>query len=171
MKKNYLEEKIDTIFPRKDLKNNKIERLRELNNLLLTLKKNLEENDQLLSYFIVKSYETYNGLVSLNHVLKNKYDQNAHLVYIYARLYASYHYFEGEELLEEANKIEQDYYESKPYPKELDLNNKLYKKITRLAILEEVMDKRNMEHKKKKDLTKKELELLKEKELIKSLIY
>ena len=169
----YFEKNLDQFFKKKELKIRKKEILQSFNQFHEQLVSELEEsNSQLVAYFLLESYRNYQRLVELQPLLQKKYDKTYHRIYIYARYFAHYDQTSySSSILEKINEEEKSYYENHRYPKEMDVTNPIYLALTRLAFLDDEIEKQGMEHKKMAKMTDEEREVKRESEKVKKLIY
>lgn len=164
----YLEEHLEEMFSKKEVKNNR----KELLNGVYDLIKQCEfvENDQLLSFLVVESYRNYNELLKMNPNVRKFFDLSYHKIYIHARYSATYSYVDGtieEQLKQEYQNYCKEYMNLKPSSMSL----KHYEHLIKIAFLNEKIERFNLKKKKIKTLNVEEANLIKEYELEKALIY
>lgn len=162
----YLEEHLEEMFSRKEVKYHKKELLQEVSNLIYECDDISDR--QLLSFLILDSYLNYKELLKENSNVRNFFDVSYHRVYIHAR-YCSIYCYSGGSIPEQLKKELEEYYKKYGKEKPISMPMEHYKHITRLAFLNEKIDRFNIKKKKLKTLEVEQANLIKEWKLEKAL--
>lgn len=165
---SYLEEHLEKMFSKKEVKYHKKELLQEVSNLIKEC--DFITDHQLLSVLILDSYLNYKELLSQNSQVRQFYDFTYHKTYIHARYCSLYCYFEGSIESQLEQELAQ-YYAKYGKEKPILMPMEHYKHITKLAFLNEKIERLGIKKKKWKTLEVDQANLIKEWKLEKALFF
>ena len=164
---SYLEEHLEKMFSKKEVKYHKKELLQEVSKLMKEC--DFISDSKLLSVLIFDSYLNYKELLNQNSQVRKFYDFSYHKTYIHARYCSIYCYSEGSIESQLEQELEQ-YYEKYSKEKPVLMPMEHYRHITKLAFLNEKIERLGIKKKKLKTLSVDQANLIKEWKLEKALL-